>query len=164
MVNFLVWACTTLRGGQLQLLSTEKEYNTTHKPTYLQGLSDGVDNVFGFRKLELPGRSLLDPGPDVDLLAVIANNGDLESPTARFLWIDLLFQILDAEARGGGKGRDNTLRFPLEHLSGLTVLDTNLGNQMVRRWSRGRCRGSSSVLGFIRFAQTLEWLVLAVLD
>ena len=95
-------------------------------PTYLQGFSDGVDNVFGFRKLELPGRSLLDPGPDVDLLAVIANNGDLESPTARFLWIDLLFQILDAEARGGGKGRDNTLRFPLEHLSGLAVLDTNL--------------------------------------
>jgi len=127
MGNCFVWACT-IRGGQQQFLL---ERNTTILHillTYLQGLSDGVDNVFGFRKLELPGRSLLDPGPDVDLLAVIAKNGDLESPTTRFLWIDLLFQILDAEARGGGKGRDNTLRFPLEDLSGFTMLDTNLGD------------------------------------
>jgi len=35
---------------------------------------------------------------------------------------------------------------------------------MVRRWSRGRCGGSSSVLSFFKLAQTLEWLVLAVLD
>jgi len=87
-------------------------------------------------EFEFARRTFLHPRPDVGLGFVVEDHGDLEGSPPWLLLVEDGLNVVDAEIGSVGEHRDALAGPPTKYLSGLAMLDLDLGNLLAGSWCR----------------------------